>query len=166
MHLQTLCAELGAKLGNSIFANHERTRLNMKKQTEEISKKYDFFDDEDDKKDVKIKSYTEMDDIKTIPYASPKRGNDIDDIEIIPYVSTKKENDIDDRETIAYVSQRRESKDEIDEKIYKEPKLETAVKIKKQAGEREKKLSKVNWNKTRLIFKFQENLMLKSSGRF
>ena len=99
--LTDLCAELGARLGNFIFANHEETRLNMKKQTEEISKKYDFFDDEDDKKDVKIKSYTEMDDIKTIPYASPKRENDTDDIETIRYVSTKRENDIDDRETTA-----------------------------------------------------------------
>ena len=72
--LTDLCTELGVRLGNSIFANHERARLDMKKETEEISKKYDFFDDEDDKKDVKkIKSDTEMDDIETILYASPKR---------------------------------------------------------------------------------------------
>ena len=114
----------------------------MKKQTEEISKKYDFFDDEDDKKDVKIKSDTEMDDIETILYASPKRENNIDDIEIIPYDSPKRENDIDDRETMAYASPRRESEDEIDEKIYEEPKLETAVEIEKQAADREKKIIK------------------------
>ena len=48
--LTDLCAELGVRLGNSIFANHERARLDMKKQAEEISKKYDFFDDENDKK--------------------------------------------------------------------------------------------------------------------
>ena len=68
--------------------------------------KYDFFDDEDDKKDVKIKSDTEM-----------------DDIEAIPYVSLKRENDIDDREIITYAFPRRESEDEIDKKIYKTPKL-------------------------------------------
>ena len=48
--LTDLCYELGVRLGNSILANHERARVDMKKQTEEISKKYDFFDDEDDKK--------------------------------------------------------------------------------------------------------------------
>ena len=73
--LPDLCVELGLRLVNSIFANHERVRLGMKKQAKEISKKYDFFDDEDDKKDVKIKSDTEMDDIETIPYASPKKEN-------------------------------------------------------------------------------------------
>ena len=112
--------------------------LISKKQTEEISKKYDFFDDEDDKKDVKIKSDTEMDDIETILYASPKRENTIDDIETIPYVSPKRENGIDDREAITYASPRKESEDETDEKIYKEPKLVTAVEIEKQTAEREK----------------------------
>ena len=52
MRLQT-CVEIGVKVENSIFANHERAKLNMKKQTKEISKKYDFFDDEDDKKMLK-----------------------------------------------------------------------------------------------------------------
>ena len=87
--------------------------------------------------------------------------------ETMPYVSPKRENDIDDRETITYASPRRESKDEIDEKIYKEPKLETGVEIEKQTAEREKKnLSKVNWNNTRSIFKFQENLILKKFRKF
>ena len=40
-----------------------------------------FFNDQDDKKDVKIKSNTEMDGIEAIPYASLKRENDIDDKE-------------------------------------------------------------------------------------
>ena len=40
-----------------------------------------FFDDQDNKKDVKIKSNTEMDGIEAIPYASLKRENDIDDKE-------------------------------------------------------------------------------------
>ena len=67
--LTDLYAELGVRLGDSIFAYHERARLDMKKQSEEISKKYDFFDDEDDEKDVKIKNDTEMDDTETILYA-------------------------------------------------------------------------------------------------
>ena len=146
--LTDVCVELGVRLGNSIFVNHEKGRLDMKKKAEEISKKYDFFDDQDDKKDVKIKSDTEIDDIEAIPYsspkwqndiddigrspyASPKRENDIDDIETIPCASLKKENDIDDTETIAYVSPRRESEDEVEEKIYKELKLETAAEIEK-----------------------------------
>ena len=94
------------------------------------------------KKDVKIKSDTEMDDIERIFYASPKMENDIDDIETIPYVSPKRENDIDDRETTAYASPRKESKDEIEEKIYEFPKLETAVEIEKQTAEREEKFIK------------------------
>ena len=48
--LTDLCIEIGAKLENSIFANHEGPGLNMEKQAKEISKKYDFFDNEDDKK--------------------------------------------------------------------------------------------------------------------
>ena len=136
--LTDLCAELGVRLRNFIFANHEWAKLDMKKQKEEISKKYDFFDDEDGNKDVKIKSDTEMDDIETILYASPKRENTIDDIETIPYVSPKRENGIDDREAITYASPRKESEDETDEKIYKEPKLVTAVEIEKQTAEREK----------------------------
>ena len=46
--LTNFCAELGVRLGKSIFANHEKASLDMKKKTEEISKIYDF--DEDDKK--------------------------------------------------------------------------------------------------------------------
>ena len=72
----------------------------MKKQTEEISKKYYFFDGENDKKGLKIKTDTQMYDIETILYASPKRENNIHDIETISFVSPKRENDIDDRETI------------------------------------------------------------------
>ena len=40
-----------------------------------------FFDDQDDKNDVKIKIDTEMDDNERISYASSKREYDIDDIE-------------------------------------------------------------------------------------
>lgn len=51
----------------------------MKKQAEGISKKYDFFDNEDDKINVKIKkeSDTEMDETQTIPYSSLKREDEI-----------------------------------------------------------------------------------------
>ena len=66
--------------------------------------------------------------LKQFPIPHQKR---IDNIETIPYGSSKRENDIDDRETIAYDSPRRESEDEIDEKIYKEPKFETAAEIEK-----------------------------------
>ena len=77
--------------------------------------KYDFFDDEDDKKNV-------------------KKGNPkIDETETIPHASWKRENDIDDSKTIVYVSPKRQSEDEIDEKIYKQPKLKTAVEIEKQS---------------------------------
>ena len=53
--LTDLCVEIKVKLENSNFANPERARLHRKKQAEEISKKYGFFDDEDNKKNVKIK---------------------------------------------------------------------------------------------------------------
>ena len=118
----------------------------MKKQTEKISKKYDFFDNEDDKKDVKIKkeSDTEMDETETIPYASPKR-----------------ENDIDDSETIVYSSPKREIEDEIDEKIYKEPKLETAVEPEKQAVENEKKFIKSELEQNKVDVKIEKESDIK-----
>ena len=56
----------------------------------------------------------------------------MDDIETIPYASTKRENNINDRETIVYASPRRESDDEIDDKIYKEPKQQLRLKNKLQ----------------------------------
>ena len=118
----------------------------MKKQTEEISKKYDFFDNEDDKKNVKIKkeSDTKMDETETIPYASPKR-----------------ENDIDDSETIVYSSLKRESEDEIDQKIYKEPKLETAVETEKQAVENEKKFIKSELEQNKVDVKIEKESDIK-----
>ena len=53
--LAPTCAGLSVRLRNSIFASHEWARLDTKKQTDKISKKYDFFDDEDYKKDVNKK---------------------------------------------------------------------------------------------------------------
>ena len=113
--LTDLCTEIGVRLGNSIFANHERVRLDMKKQTEELSKKCDFFDDEDDKKDVKIKkeSDTEMDETETIPHVSPRR-----------------ENDIDDSETIVYASPKTESEDKIGEKYIRNQNLKLPLRLK------------------------------------
>ena len=43
-----------------------------------------------------------------------------------------------------------ESEDEIDEKIYKEPKLETAIEIEKQAIEDEKKLIKTELEQSKI----------------
>ena len=62
--LTDLCTKVGVRLGNVIFANHERVMLYMKKQTREISKKYDFFIDDNDKKDVKIKFDDEKNSMK------------------------------------------------------------------------------------------------------
>ena len=90
----------------------------------------------------------------------------MDETETIPYASPKDENDIDDSKAIVYASPKRENEDEIDQKVYKEPKLEPAVEIEKQAVKDEKKLSKVNKNRTRLIFKLKKNQILKSTGRF
>ena len=56
----------------------------------------------------------------------------MDETKSIPYISRKRENDMDDSETIVCASPKRKTEDEIDEKIYKEPKLETAVEIEKQ----------------------------------
>ena len=50
--LTDLRVEIGVRLENSMFANNERASVNMKKQAEEISKKHDFLDDKDDKKNV------------------------------------------------------------------------------------------------------------------
>ena len=67
---------------------------------------------------------------------------------------------------IIYASRKRETEDEIDEKIYKEQKLETAIEFEKQAIEDEKKLSKVNQNRTRFMFKLQKNQILKEHKTF
>ena len=48
-------------------------------------------------------------------------------------IKQESDNEIDDRKTIHYASPRRESDYEIDEKVYKEAKLETAIETEKQA---------------------------------
>ena len=119
--LTDLCTKVGVRICNAIFANNERVRLNMKKQTKEISKNMTFFIDDDDKKDVKIK------------FDNKKNSMKIevdDDIETIPYLSSKnKTKKNDDAETILYASLYNFPKHEIDEKIYVEPKLETIEEI-------------------------------------
>ena len=111
----------------------------MKKQAEEISKKYDFFDDDDDDKkdfpgDISVKIEEDFaDDNNDDVVIKQENDTEMDDAETIPYASPKKEDSIDGRETILYASLKRESEDEIDEKIYKEPKLETPAEIEIQA---------------------------------
>ena len=91
-----------------------QTRKNKLKTHQQ---KYEFFDDGDGDKnfpdDISIKQESNF-------------PND---------VSIKQENDdeIHDRETIHYASPKRVSDNKIDEKIYKGPKLETAIEIEKQA---------------------------------
>ena len=87
----------------------------------------DFPDSYDDDGDVLVKKESD---------------NERDDRETIPFVSPKRENDIDFSETIPYTSPRRESEDEIDEKIYKQPQLETQAEIEQQGKLEQNKLSK------------------------
>ena len=121
--LTDLCAEINVRLANSIFANQERARLDMKKQAEEISKNYDFFDDDDGDKKPKEEIYEKK------PYYSELYFPE--DVVIDQERNGEIEN-IDDRETIPCVPPRRESNNKIDEKLYKEPEAETALHIEKQ----------------------------------
>ena len=131
----SLFAEISVRLGNAIFANHERARLKMKKQEEKISTKCDFFDDDnDDKKDflddisIKIKEdfHNDNNDDVVIKWESDTQMNDA---ESIPYASPKWKHDVGDKETNFYTLPIRDIEDEIDEKVSKEPKLETPAQI-------------------------------------
>ena len=87
--LTDLCAEINVRLANSIFASHERARLDVKKQDEDISKKYDFFYNDDDKNfpgDVSIKQESDFPNDASIKQES---DNEIDNRETIPYASPK-----------------------------------------------------------------------------
>ena len=86
--LTDLWVEIGLKLLNVIFANHERIRLDMGKQEEEISKKYDFFDDDDDKKDFPDNISIKMED------DYPNDDNDGGDV----LVEKESDNEMDDKE--------------------------------------------------------------------
>ena len=110
--LRDMCAEINVRIANSIFANHERARLDMKKQAEDISKKYGYFDEGD---------------------------SDYDDKSLSDDVSIKQESDIE----IDNASIKEESDNEINRKKYKEPQLETAAEIEKQAVIDEDKFIKI-----------------------
>ena len=134
----------------------------MKKQTEEISKKYDFFIDNDDKKDVKIKfddkknsMKIEVDDyVERIPYLSPqneiKKDDDADDEKnsmkfkqtmLKQFLSPKNEiKKDDDADTILYTSLYNSPKCEVDGKIYVEPKLETIEEIEEKTAKKTMRL--------------------------
>ena len=97
----------------------------MKKQEEQISKKKNgFFNDDGDNKDLP--------DDASIEKESDFPDDNNDDV-LIKQGSDNEIEEIDDRETIPQASPKRESEDEVDEKIYKKPILETAVEIEKQA---------------------------------
>ena len=80
--LTDLCAEINVRLANSIFANHERAKLDMKKQAEDISKKYDFINDDDDDDDknfpdaVSIKQESDFSDDVSIKQESDNEIGD------------------------------------------------------------------------------------------
>ena len=150
--LTDLCAENNVRIPNSIFANHEIARLEMAKQDEGISQKYNFFDDDDDDDhdddDDNDKNFS--DDV------SIKQESDLpDDISI----KQESDNEIDDRETIPYTSLKRENDNKIDEKIHKEPKLETAVEIEKKPSLMKKNLEKLSKMQTKLILKLLKSLI-------
>ena len=118
----------------------------MKKQEEKISTKCDFFDDDnDDKKDflddisIKIKEdfHNDNNDDVVIKWESDTQMNDA---ESIPYASPKWKHDVGDKETNFYTLPIRDIEDEIDEKLSKEPKLETPAQI-----EIQKFIEKIFW---------------------
>ena len=86
---------------------------------------------------------------------------EMDDAETIPYASLKKENNIDDRESILYASPRRESEDEIDEKIYKEPKLETPAEIEIQAAIDRENFLKSELEQNKIDLKLSKEVQIK-----
>ena len=90
--LTDLCAEINIRLANSIFANHKRARLDMKKQEEQISKKKNgFFNDDGDNKDFP--------DDASIEKESDFPDDNNDDV-LIKQGSDNEIEEIDDRETI------------------------------------------------------------------
>ena len=121
----------------------------MKKQEEEISKKYDFFGDNDNNKDF-------LDDA-SIQKESDFPDDDNDDV-LIKQISVKEIEKIDERETIPYASPRREKEDEIHEKIYKESKLETTVESEKQVIMDEEKFMKIELDANKVGLKTSKEL--------
>ena len=107
-----------------------------------------FYDDDDDDDDDK----NFPDDI------SIKQESDSPDDVLIKQES---DNEIDDRETIPYTSPKRENVNEIDEKIYKEPKLETAVETRKQAITDEEKFIKTELDANKVDLETSEEAEIK-----
>ena len=126
--LTDLCTKIGVRLGNAIFANHERARLDMKNQNKEISKKFDFFIDDDDKIDVKIKFGFEKKSMKI-------EVGDV--IETIPYLSPKNEfKKDDDADTILYASLYNSPSMEVMKKYMLNQNLKLSKKLKKKLQKR------------------------------
>ena len=142
-----------------------------------MNKKYDFFGDDDDKKyfpvDILVKigddfpgSYDDGDGDILVKKES---DNEMDNRETTPFVSPKRENDIDDRETILYTSPRRESVDEIFEKIYEEPKLETPAETEQQVKINDRNFIKSELKRNKVDLKLSKAAELNCrsfAGRF
>ena len=125
----------------------------MKKQEEQISKKkYGFFNDDADNKDFP--------DDASIEKESDFPDDNNDDV-LIKQGSDNEIEEIDDRETIPQASPKRESEDEVDEKIYKKPILETAVEIEKQAIIDEEKFIKTELVTNRVDLKVSQEAEIK-----
>ena len=126
--LTDLCTKIGVRLGNAIFANHERARLDMKNQNKEISNKFDFFIDDDDKIDVKIKFGFEKKSMKI-------EVGDV--IETIPYLSPENEfKKDDDADTILYASLYNSPSMEVMKKYMLNQNLKLSKKLKKKLQKR------------------------------
>ena len=76
-------------------------------------------------------------------------------------IKQESDNEIDDRETIPYTSPKRENVNEIDEKIYKEPKLEAAVETGKQAITDEEKFIKTELDANKVDLETSEEAEIK-----
>ena len=125
----------------------------MKKQEEQISKKKNgFFNDDGDNKDFP--------DDASIEKESDFPDDNNDDV-LIKQGSDNEIEEIDDRETIPQASPKRESEDEVDEKIYKKPILETAVEIEKQAIIDEEKFIKTELVTNRVDLKVSQEAEIK-----
>ena len=125
----------------------------MKKQEEQISKKKNgFFNDDGDNKNFP--------DDASIEKESDFPDDNNDDV-LIKQGSDNEIEEIDDRETIPQASPKRESEDEVDEKIYKKPILETAVEIEKQAIIDEEKFIKTELVTNRVDLKVSQEAEIK-----
>ena len=74
--------------------------------------------------------------------------------------------EIDDREIILYASPKWESDNEIDEKIYKKPKLETAEEIENGLSFKKKKLIKTELNASKVDLKMSKESEIKKCKTF